>query len=34
MLSEMLKIGGNVMEAAVNTRNKDVKIGVKTTVVW
>lgn len=34
MLFEKLKIGSDVIEARVNIRNKDVKIGVRTTVVW
>lgn len=33
MLFEMLKIS-NVIKAAAYIRNKDVKIGVKTTVAW
>lgn len=34
MLFELLKTGSDVIEATVNIRNKDVKIGVRTTVVW
>lgn len=30
----MLKIASNVIEAAVHIRNKDVKIELKTRVVW
>lgn len=34
MLCKMLKIGSKIIKAAVNIGNTDVKIGVKTTVVW